>query len=82
MPYGLAPAEQTTVPMVIWLGGNTSMQGQSMFSCIDGSTAAAVSHDNLFHTELGLLGISTAAYKSDLDIFSRCRPATLNPAAG
>jgi lipid A ethanolaminephosphotransferase len=82
MPYGLAPAEQTTVPMVIWLGGNTSMQGQSMFSCIDESTAAAVSHDNLFHTELGLLGISTAAYKSDLDIFSRCRPATLNPAAG
>jgi lipid A ethanolaminephosphotransferase len=82
MPYNLAPAEQTTVPMLIWLGGHASKQDQTLFTCIDGATAGAVSHDNLFHTELGLLGISTAAYKSDLDIFSRCRPGALNPAAG
>ncbi len=82
MPYGLAPAEQITVPMVFWLGGHASKKDQTMFSCIDKTTAGAVSHDNLFHTELGLLGISTTAYRADLDIFSRCRPAALNPAAG
>ena len=31
------------------------------------------SHDNLFHSFLGLAGISTRDYKPELDIFRPCR---------
>jgi lipid A ethanolaminephosphotransferase len=75
MPYGLAPAEQTTVPMITWLGRNNVLQSGNGTPC-DDAAATAVSHDNLFHTELGLLAISTAEYRDDLDIFSACRNDT------
>ncbi|MGB5166738.1 MAG: phosphoethanolamine--lipid A transferase [Woeseiaceae bacterium] len=78
MPYKLAPAEQTTIPMIMWLGDGLFQYGQSMSTCAELGSIDTVSHDNLFHTELGLLRISTAAYKPELDLFSGCRVLKLD----
>lgn len=65
MPYFMAPKSQTHVPMVMWFS-----QG---FSGID--TAAinqrakqAASHDNIFHTLLGIIGVQTTVYNNKLDL--------------
>lgn len=73
MPYALAPDEQTKVPFVAWLSpALRSAQGLRP-DCDPGAGSTPVSHDDLFHTELGLLGIDTAVYNPDLDIFASCR---------
>lgn len=73
MPYSLAPAEQTTVPMIFWRGDDVPSASVMANRCFDTATGQPVSHDNLFHMELGLLGIATAVYRPDLDILSGCR---------
>jgi lipid A ethanolaminephosphotransferase len=32
-----------------------------------------VSHDNLFHSVLGLMDVKTSVYDSSLDLFAACR---------
>ena len=77
MPYKMAPDEQTTVPMIFWADQGALLETQTVPSCVDHSADVSISHDNLFHTELGLLEISTASYRSDLDILSDCQPRAL-----
>jgi lipid A ethanolaminephosphotransferase len=69
LPYSVAPVEQKHVPMILWQGPRASGQ----VACITGLRDAALSHDNLFHTALGLLGIAAAEYKQNLDALARCR---------
>ena len=33
-----------------------------------------LSHDNMFHSVLGLFGVQTGVYQPQLDIFHSCRP--------
>ncbi len=77
MPYRLAPDEQTQVPMLVWVSDREARQQRMKEACAVPGTAAlpdaAVSHDNLFHTELGLLGIETEVYDAQLDLYSACR---------
>jgi lipid A ethanolaminephosphotransferase len=42
-------------------------------ACLDGRSHDVWSHDNLFHSVLGLLQFRTSAYRADLDIVSGCR---------
>ena len=73
MPYSLAPAEQTVVPMIAWLGDREwTNAAASGATCFGDDATTSVSHDNLFHTELGLLDIATAAYRPELDILGPC----------
>ncbi len=71
----IAPAAQLHVPAVLWLGRH--------FTDIDRAVLDAIrqrrfSHDNLFHTVLGLLDIETTLYKPEQDILaaSRAKPAS------
>jgi len=73
MPYKFAPREQTQVPMISWFSPGAEQLQAFQPGCRNRIGDTAVSHDNLFHTELGLLGIETVAYQSDLDIFAACR---------
>ncbi|MDH4124907.1 MAG: phosphoethanolamine--lipid A transferase [Gammaproteobacteria bacterium] len=75
MPYKLAPEEQKQVPFITW-SAHQDFQDVGMGSrCLGTSEQPGISHDNLFHTELGLLDIDTSVYDSQLDIFSGCRAA-------
>lgn len=75
MPYKLAPDEQVRVPMITWFGPAAGTGATAPAGCQDAASDGALSHDNLFHTELGLLGIATTAYLPELDAFAACRTA-------
>ncbi len=72
-PYIIAPREQTQVPMLIWLSPANADALKIDLSCARQKTAGRRSHDDIFHTLLGLGGINTAEYQKNLDIFASCR---------
>jgi len=67
LPYAVAPVEQKHVPMLLWpvIGPNAD--------CLRAQRDVALTHDNLFHSALGVLGISASEYKPQLDAFAPCR---------
>jgi lipid A ethanolaminephosphotransferase len=67
LPYAVAPVEQKHVPMVLW----PAARGQP--DCLRTQQAAALTHDNLFHSALGLLGITATEYNAKLDMLAPCR---------
>ncbi|MBF0446503.1 MAG: hypothetical protein HQL68_13050 [Magnetococcales bacterium] len=42
-------------------------------NCAVSKKSLPYSHDNLFHTMLGIMDIKTSSYKKNLDIFNGCR---------
>ena len=72
IPYAIAPDFQTHVPMVVWLSRQMS-GGDVDARCLRRKSHAELSHDNLFHSVLGLLDVETQAYRPSLDIFDGCR---------
>jgi lipid A ethanolaminephosphotransferase len=73
LPYAMAPKEQTQVPMLLWMAPRLAERQQISESCLAAMTSSPLSHDNVFHSVLGLIGVNTSAYNTRLDIFSRCR---------
>jgi lipid A ethanolaminephosphotransferase len=73
MPFSIAPKEQTHVPMVAWLSPGLQARNGLDAACLPSQRGQILTHDNLFHTTLGLLGISTQAYVTELDAFKACR---------
>ena len=78
MPWAIAPKVQKHVPMVVWL----SPLYQTMFgvngACMAGHAKAEYSHDNFFHSVLGLLDVETSTYDAALDMFAPCRKSPGN----
>ena len=70
-PYFLAPSQQTHVPFVLWQG--SEMKAVVDSSCLDNRASEPASHDNLFHTALGLMAVRTSVYEPALDVLSACR---------
>lgn len=68
LPYSVAPIEQKHVPMVLW----PAARGQA--DCLRTQQNAALTHDNLFHSSLGVLGIVATEYNPALDMLAPCRP--------
>jgi lipid A ethanolaminephosphotransferase len=73
MPYAFAPDEQTKVPLIAWISEGFQDRHSIQSPCKLKRQSTPVSHDNLFHSELGLLGIQTAEYEPEKDLFSTCR---------
>jgi lipid A ethanolaminephosphotransferase len=73
VPPMLAPSEQRLVPMLVWFSPSASKRLYLPQVCITDVAKDSYSHDNLFHTLLGLQGVATNAYNADLDIFARAR---------
>jgi lipid A ethanolaminephosphotransferase len=75
LPYVIAPDEQKHVPFLLWFGGAFLEENGIDRACLQRKVNDAVSHDNLFHSVLGLLGIKTVMVEKELDIFAGCRRA-------
>jgi lipid A ethanolaminephosphotransferase len=73
MPYSIAPREQLEVPMVAWFSDGWRASTGLDTACLRRQAAAPRSHDELFHTVLGLTDVKTSLYQSDHDIFRTCR---------
>ncbi|WP_223866497.1 phosphoethanolamine transferase [Candidatus Enterovibrio escicola] len=70
LPYSFSPQQQRHIPMLLWSNNN-----QHQTSCVKQQAKnQKFSHDNLFHSLLGWLSISSTAYQSQLDIFAPCSP--------
>ncbi len=73
-PYNIAPSEQTHIPMLFWLSDSFVQDKKVNKSCMANLAKynKKVSHDNLFHTVLGAMDVSTKVYKAKLDILRIC----------
>ena len=79
MPRALAPKEQTQIPMIMWASASAHARFGIDMECTQEMAAAkAVSHDNLFHTMLGMFDVRTRLYDPRLDILHRCRTPRAN----
>lgn len=72
MPYGIAPDVQKRVPWITWLSPGFEQRGKLTTACLKQQLDAPVSHDNYFHSVLGLMNVQTGVYKPALDIYARC----------
>ncbi len=81
MPYAIAPQGQTRVPMVMWLSAGMQADLGVDMACLQRRAAQPASHDDLFHTVLGLLDVRTKAYEPALDLLHPCRSPALQAAA-
>jgi lipid A ethanolaminephosphotransferase len=73
VPYAIAPDVQTHVPFVLWLSPAFRNDAGVDEACMRSRAGNSVSHDNLFHTLLGVFSVKTSAYDPKLDIFGACR---------
>jgi lipid A ethanolaminephosphotransferase len=74
LPYAVAPREQKHVPMVAWFAPQTASAAALDLNCLAAKRDAALTHDHLFHSVMGLLGLRSSEYQSTLDAFASCRP--------
>ena len=82
LPYAIAPAVQREVPMLMWLSDGMLESTGVDENCLKAGASAAVAHDHLFHSVLGLLGVKTTVREPSLDLFASCRwPAAHVPGA-
>ena len=72
-PYEQAPIEQKHIPTFIWMPKDTAQALKINTTCLKKEAQKRHSHDNIFHSILGLSGISTQEYNKELDIFANCR---------
>jgi lipid A ethanolaminephosphotransferase len=73
MPYSFAPRVQKEVPMLFWAStGYVERTGLSM-GCMRAHAHDAVSHDNVYHTVLGAMGVRDAVYDPAMDLIAGCR---------
>ncbi|MFB2873491.1 phosphoethanolamine transferase [Aeromonas jandaei] len=73
-PYKFAPDDQTKVPLLTWLSPQMVAARQLDMSCLAGEASSKrFSHDNLFHSMLGIMGVQTKVYDGELDLFKACR---------
>ncbi|CAG1020165.1 lipid A ethanolaminephosphotransferase [Patescibacteria group bacterium] len=73
LPYKFAPKEQTHIPFITWLSDDYANSFNIDMECLKQHSYETYSHDNLFHSVLGMLDIQTLEYDPELDIFNRCR---------
>jgi lipid A ethanolaminephosphotransferase len=69
LPLAIAPREQTHVPMLLWL----PPQRAGQMACLRQRRDAPLSHDHLFHTVLGLAGVTASEYQPALDLMAGCQ---------
>lgn len=72
-PYMFAPVEQTHVPFIAWFSDGYAELTKLDRHCLAKYATAATSHDNLFHTVLGMMNVETKVYNPHLDVFAACR---------
>lgn len=71
-PRMLAPEAQVHIPAMAWLSDNYQKATGITSACLARRSGDAITHDNLFHSVLGLLDINTQVYEREKDLFGTC----------
>ena len=74
-PYRVAPSAQTKVPMFLWTSRGFQRAAGINRECLKSASTQARSHDDLFHTLLGVFGVETGTYRPERDLLQACRGA-------
>lgn len=77
-PYSIAPREQAHVPMILWMSELMRNEDHIDFEKLRVADGMELSHDNLFHSILGLGEIESELYDPAQDFFRNFR-TTLFP---
>ena len=73
LPYAFAPREQTHVPLLFWTSPAYASRTNLRMNCVAEGAGVAASHDNLYHTVLGVTELRNDHYQAGLDLLSSCR---------
>jgi len=79
VPYGFAPEVQKHVPWVMWLSEGMRQRDKLADACLGSQHDEPISHDNLYHTVLGLMDVRTPTYRASLDALAGCRRGAIDP---
>jgi lipid A ethanolaminephosphotransferase len=71
-PYMFSPEEQRKVPMMLWMSDSFTSRFHIDRGCLAARSGQRFSHDNVFHSTLGMLNVNTAVYNAKLDLFQAC----------
>ncbi|MEA9355824.1 phosphoethanolamine--lipid A transferase [Bacteriovorax sp. PP10] len=66
LPYMMAPKEQKDIAMIMWFGGG--MEAETNYVLLKKRLNEPYSHDNVFHTILGMFEVESSVYKPEMDI--------------
>lgn len=72
MPYSIAPDVQKHVPWITWLSPTFEQRTQITAACLKKKLDDRISHDNYFHSVLGLMNVQTQVYKAAMDVYAGC----------
>ncbi len=72
MPYGIAPDVQKRVPWITWLSPEFEQRTHITTACLKQKLDDRISHDNYFHSVLGLMNVQTQVYKAGMDVYAGC----------
>ena len=73
LPYRVAPDFQKRVPWISWWSPTFEKQTGLQRTCLKNKADLPLTHDNYFHSALGLMGVSTEVYQAKLDVHADCR---------
>jgi len=83
LPYAIAPDVQKHVPWITWLSPAMQQRMQLPLGCLRSALGEQhLTHDNYFHSVLGLMDVRTSVYQPQLDVFSGCAGTQRAAAAG
>jgi lipid A ethanolaminephosphotransferase len=72
-PYFMAPEEQTRVPLLLWMSDGYRKRFSVNDGCVQAKRSEPLSHDNIYHTVIGGLGVTNQVYDAGRDILAPCR---------
>ena len=73
LPYRVAPDVQKRVPWITWWSPQFEKQLGLSRTCLQNKVQMPLTHDNYFHSVLGLVNVSTEVYQAKLDVHADCR---------
>jgi lipid A ethanolaminephosphotransferase len=73
LPYSIAPDVQKHVPWISWFANDFIARHNLDTDCLEARSGKKLSHDNYFHTVLGLMDVQTQLYKPELDAYAACK---------
>lgn len=72
LPYAVAPDVQKRVPWITWLSPAYEQRAGLRTACLQQQADQRRSHDDWFHSVLGLLDVQTGIYRPANDVYAAC----------
>ncbi|WCM90490.1 phosphoethanolamine transferase [Acidovorax sp. NCPPB 3576] len=72
LPYAIAPDYQKRIPWITWFSSEFKRSRKISTACLDGKADDLITHDNYFHSALGIAGVVVDEYVPALDVYRSC----------